>query len=119
MGFKLPRLKTDVDCEPLGYPGLVFQFWLNPTRPEEEWEAPEDPQPWERNWYAAYARVCLRITIPADLTDSGEEEVIEPVTTKTIYDMEQAAGFEVAVINWVFGTWDKERTERLRVAVKN
>ena len=119
MAFKLPTLKTDVDCEPIGYPGLIFKFWLNPTRPKEEWEPPENPQPWQRSWYEAYARVCLKITIPAELTDSGEEEVTENVTAKTIYDMEQAVDFEAAVMNWAFGVWDRERTERLQVELKN
>ena len=119
MAFKLPRLKTDVDCEPIGYPGLVFTFWLNPTRPKEEYEPPENPQPWQRNYYAAYARVCLRIAIPADLTDSGKDEIIEDVTAKTIYDMEQAVDFEPAILTWAFGVWDRERGERLTAALKN
>ena len=120
MEFKLPKLKTDVDCEPIGYPGLVFQFWLNPTLLEKEWEAPEDPQPWDRWWYVAYARVCLKITFPADLTEGGEEEVVEDVTAKVLYDLEkETPGFESAVVSWAWRTWDKERTERLEVAVKN
>ena len=119
MAFKLPKLKTDVDCEPIGYPGLVFRFWLNPTRPAEEYEPPENPQPWQRNYYEAYARVCLKITIPASLTDSGEEEVIEDVTAKAIYDMELAPDFEPAILPWAFNVWDKERTERLQVELKN
>ena len=126
MEFKLPRLKTDVDCEPLGYSGLVFQFWLNPTTREEEWIAPDkrnppvkNPRPWDLLWYNGYARVCLKITIPANLTDGGEKEVIGDVTAKAIYDLDHSPGFESSVLLWAFNTWNTERQERLQVAAKN
>ena len=34
--IKLPRLTWEVDCGPIGYPGLGLVFWLNPPLPADE-----------------------------------------------------------------------------------
>ena len=47
MAFKLPKLLTEIDCGPIGYPGLVVTCWLNPTFEEEPhypWEDIEDKE---------------------------------------------------------------------------
>ena len=128
MGFKLPRLTTDVDCEPLGYPGLVFTFWLNPTQvdDDEAWIAPderdppvEEPEPWDRLWYFGLGRVLLRVTIPKGLSDSGAEEVIEIPDAEAVYALEQMPGFDQSLLHWTFAKLGEERQERLQVAAKN
>ena len=95
MGFKLPVLETDADCGPMGYEGLVFTFWLNATNPEEDWVAPdkrdppvEEPEPWDKLWYHNFASALVRVTIPPDLSDTGEEEVIEIPDSQAVYDLE-------------------------------
>ena len=119
MEFNLPKLTTDVDCAPLGYPGLVFTFWLNPTTLEAEWEPPKEPEPWERLWYVAYARVLLSVTIPGAFAGSGEDKIIDPVDAKTVYELDHTPGFESSILLWVFNTWNEERQERYKVALKN
>ena len=127
MGFKLPRLTTDVDCEPLGYPGLLFTFWLNPTPADlDEWIAPadrdppvENPEPWDLPWLATVAGTFDRVTIPGAYTDSGEEEVIEIPDAKAVYDLVEMPGFEPRILNWALEALRVERTERFKVAVKN
>jgi hypothetical protein len=126
MGFQLPVLETDVDCEALGYPGLVFTFWLNATNPEEEWESPaerdppvEEPEPWDRLWYVSYARALLRITIPAEFSDTGKEEVLEISDAKAAYELERMPGFDRSILHWALMQVGEQRQERLEVAVKN
>ena len=119
MGFKLPRLTTDVDCGPLGYDGLVFRFWLNATNPEKDWEAPDDPEPWERLWYVVIARVLERVIVPGGYTDSGEEEVIDIPDAKAAYELERMPGFEQGIIHWAFNVFGQERQERLATERKN
>ena len=128
MGFKLPRLETDVDCEPLGYPKLFLRFWLNPWNPEEgeEWAPPderdppvENPEPWDRAWYWSVARVLQCVIIPAKLSDTGKDEVIDIPDMKAVYDLERMPGFEQKMLNWALEVLQNERLERLKAARKN
>ena len=128
MGFKLPSLETDVDCEPLGYPGLVFRFWLNPWNPEEdeEWVPPDErdppvekPEPWDRLWYWSVTRVLQCVIIPAALSDTGKKETIDVPDMKAVYDLERMPRFEQKALNWALETLRVERNERFQVAVKN
>ena len=126
MGFRLPVLETDVDCEPLGYPGLVFTFWLNATNPEEEWVSPaerdppvKEPEVWDRLWYVSYARALLYITIPAKLSDTGKEEVLEIPDAQAAFELERMPGFVRSILHWALARVGEERAERLEAAVKN
>ena len=126
MGFKLPRLTTDVDCEPLGYPGLVFTFWLNATNPSEEWLSPAErdppvtePEPWDLPWLHVVAGTFDRVTIPGAYTESGEEEVIEIPDAKAVYDLHGMPGFEQKLLNWALEVLRLERLERFQVEAKN
>ena len=126
MEFQLPVLTHDVDCGPLGYPGLVFTFWLNATNPEEEWLSPEErdppelePEPWDRLWYVSYARALLRITIPPKFSDTGKEEVLEIPDAEAAYELERMPGFDRSILHWALAKVGEERQERLESAVKN
>ena len=126
MGFKLPVLESDVDCGPLGYPGLVFTFWLNATNPEEGWVAPEkrdppelEPEPWDRLWYEGLGRVYLRVIVPPEFSDTGAEEIIELPDAQAVYKLERTTGFDQTLLHWAFARLGEERAERLQVAVKN
>ena len=131
MGFKLPELRTDVDCEPLGYSKLVFRFFLNATNPEEddEWISPderdppvenlEDLDPGDRDYYEAMGRALECVIIPGKFSTSGKEEVIEIPDARAYYDLERMPGFEPAVLVWAINTFHEERQERLQVAAKN
>ena len=126
MGFKLPVLETDADCGPMGYDGLVFTFWLNATNPEEDWVLPDErdppvkePEPWDKLWYNSFASALLRVTIPPEFSDTGEEEVIEIPDAKAVYELEQMPGFEPSLLIWALNQVSQQRQERLQVAAKN
>lgn len=126
MGFKFPVLETHVDCKPLGYPGLVFTFWLNATNPDEEWLSPAErvppvtePEPWDRLWYESYGRALLHITIPPEFSDSGKEEVLEIPDAEAAYELERMPGFDRSILHWALAKVGAERQERLATAVKN
>jgi hypothetical protein len=126
MGFQLPVLETDVDCEPLGYPGLTFTFWLNATNPEEDWVSPAERDPpvqkpaeWDRLWYEGLGRVLLRVIIPPKLSDTGAEEVLEIPDAEAVYELERMPGFDKTLLHWAFARLSDERQERIQVAAKN
>jgi len=128
MGFKLPPLDSDVDCGPLGYPKLVFRFWLNPWNPEEAevWVPPDErdppvetPEPWDRLWYWSVARVLQCVLIPGKFSDTGKDEVIDISDMQAVYDLERMPRFEPKMLNWALETLQSERLERLKVAAKN
>ena len=116
--FKLPKLTTDIDCEPLGYPGLVVRCWLNPTY--EPWEPPaQDAKPWERMYFHGLSRIIEAVTFPAGYTASGVAETIEIPDEKAIYDLMYTPGFEQAIVNWAVEQYNKERQARYQVELKN
>jgi len=117
MAFKLPRLTTDVDCEPIGYAGLVVTFWLNVTA--EEWEPPEDAKEWESTFYHALGRVIERVTFPADLVDGDEPEVWEIPDGKALFGLMDADGFDQAIIIWSQSQYQDQRAARLEAEAKN
>ena len=117
MAFKLPKLTTDVDCEPIGYPGLVVRFWLNVTA--EEWEAPEDAEPWETLFFHGLGRMIERIVFPPDMTDHNEEEVWDIPTAKSLYDLMNWDGFDQAIIIWSQSQYQDQRAARLEAERKN
>ena len=117
MAFKLPKLTTDVDCAPIGYPGLKVTFWLNVTF--EEWKPPEDAQPWETVFYRGLARAIERVTFPSGMTDSGEAEVWEISDAKALYDLMNAEGFDQTIIIWSQSQYQDQRAARLEAEAKN
>ena len=119
MPINLPRLTWDLDCEPLGYPGVVFTFWLNPplglaTDDEGGRKRPE----WDTAFHRNMALVLDRVTIPAEYAD-GEELVIEIPDAKALWDLQNEAGFDPQLVLWASGCYQDQRAERLRVSAKN
>ena len=108
---------TDVDCEPIGYAGLVVTFWLNVTA--EEWEPPEDAKEWESTFYHALGRVIERVTFPADLVDGDEPEVWEIPDGKALFGLMDADGFDQAIIIWSQSQYQDQRAARLEAEAKN
>lgn len=117
MPFKLPKLTTDIDCEPIGYPGLVVTCWLNIT--QEDWEPPADAEPWETLFYHGLARVFERLTFPPEMTDSGEEEVYEIADARTLYDLLAEPTFDQSIVIWAQSIYQNQRAARLEAEQKN
>jgi hypothetical protein len=117
MAFQLPKLTTDVDCGPIGYPGLEVTFWLNVTF--EEWEPPENAKAWDTVFYHGMARAIERVTFPADMTDSGEAEVYDIPDGKALYDLMNAGGFDQTIIIWAQSEYQDQRRARLEASAKN
>ena len=117
MAFKLPRLTTDVDCEPIGYPGLTVTFWMNVTA--EDWEPPKDSKPWETMFYHGLGRIIERVTFPAEMVDGDEPEVWEIPDGKALYDLIKADGFDQAIVIWSQSQYQDQRQARLEASAKN
>lgn len=117
MGFKLPRLTRDVDCEPLGYPGLVLVLWLNTD--SQDWQPPQDAQPWDRYGWWQVSRIVERVIVPGDYSEDGEEQVIELPDQKAVYDLSNADGFDPAILTWAIEAWRKHRTDWLQSELGN
>lgn len=117
MGFQLPKLTTDIDCGPIGYPGLVLTCWLNVTF--EDYEPPESPEPWDTMWYHGLGRIIECVTFPVEYTDDGEPLVMAMPDGRAVYDLMQSPGFDQQIITWALDQYGQHRQARLAVEVKN
>lgn len=140
MAFKLPKLTWDLDCGPLGYPGLVVTFLLNPELgeykpPEQPWadlrsrgdagpvregiKVQREAPPWEGEFYWSLARIIEAVRVPAEYTTGGREETIPIDSAQAVYELERAPGFDPQVLHWALRQYSAQRQERLRVERKN
>lgn len=117
MGFKLPKLLTDIECEPIGYPGLVVKCWLNITY--DVWKPPENGQEWETPYYYGLARMIESVTIPAEFTDTGKALVCTIDGPRAMYDLMATPGFDQTIIIWAIEQYQRQRQERLQAEIKN
>lgn len=117
--IKLPHLTWNLDCEALGYPGLVFVLWLNPPAQAEP-EAPSTKAPWGHPLYGMLARIIDGVCVPAEYSDTGRAEEIEiGGDGKALYELEQAAGFDPQLLIWVSRQYREQRSRRLDTELKN
>lgn len=117
MAFKLPKLTTDIDCGPIGYPGLVVRCWLNVTY--DDWEPPEKPEKWDTLYYYGLGRLLETVLIPGEYTESGEAETVELPGGKAVYDLEHTRGFDAVILTWAVEQLGRERQARYRAELKN
>jgi len=117
MGFKLPKLTSDIDCGPIGYPGLVVRCWLNVTY--QDYQPPEQPEPWETIWYHGLGRIVESVTFPEAFTDSGDVYTVTLPDGHAVYDLMMSEGFDQQIILWAMDQYNTQRQERLQVAAKN
>jgi len=136
MAFKLPVLTDELDCEPIGYPGLVVSLRLNPGYEDHEfpWEGIEDEakrdkerarvleaEPWLSEFYHTLARMVDLVVFPAGMNDSdtGIPELWEIPDSKALYDLMFTPGFDQNIIIWTTGQYTERNQERLKAEVKN
>jgi hypothetical protein len=118
VALKLPRLCTDIDCGPIGYPGLVVTLWLNPSI--DEYTPPEKKrEPWESEYYHSLARMFERVTLPGDYTEDGQERVIEVTDARALWELEHRPDFDPQILLWTASQYAQQRAERLRTEAKN
>jgi hypothetical protein len=117
MGFQLPRLTTEIDCGPIGYPGLVVTCWLNVTY--EDYKPPEKAKEWETQWFYGLGRILEAVTFPATMTDSGEPLIVTLSDARAVYDLAQTEGFDQQIINWALEQYRLQRQARLEAEAKN
>lgn len=131
MGFKLPTITAEVDCAPIGYPGLLVEVVLNPTYTEHvfPWETAANPaqererilreEPWQAELYYAWGRTIRRITFPPAMADSGRAETVDLGSAQAVYRLMTTDGFEQHIIVWAEQQRQKLRRERLEAEIKN
>ena len=131
MAFKLPKLTWELDCEPLGYPGLTVTLVLNPDLGEyrapwadtpegaERERARRQAPPWESEYYWGLGRVIETVTVPAVYTAGGQEETIAVDSARAVYELERARGFDPQILQWALRQYADQRQERLRIERKN
>lgn len=132
MKWNLPTLTWTLDCAPLRYPGLEFEFWLNPDIDEDDlpaWSKIENEQEqararakapgWDSLFYYQVARYVREIRVPASLVAEGTEQVIRFACRKDVWDLEHAGGFDPQILQWALRQYSDQRQERLRAEVKN
>ena len=119
MGLMLPRLTRDVDCEPLGYPGIVLTLHLN-VDANQAYQPPEDAQPWDRYGYWYLTQIIDRIHVPGSYTEGGEDELLELDNCELAYKlMHDGDGFDANILTWAIEAWRQSKAEWLLAEVKN
>ena len=115
MGFKLPKLFgwVKVTC----YPGMEMNCWLNFV--DDGKLEVIGKEPWELPWYEMLGSIYQRLKVPAEMTDSGEEEVIELGTAKAVYELERMPGFDKGLLRRILGYLGVQRDELLAEERKN
>jgi hypothetical protein len=117
MKFTLPKLMTEINCEPIGYPGLMVRCWLNAT--PEPYEPPDDAQSWESPYWYGLGRIIVEVVVPAEMNDTGARQVIDIPDGKALYELMDAEGFDHQIILWAVEQYQTERQERIKVEAKN
>ena len=120
MAIKLPRLTWDLDCEPLGYPGIVFTFWLNPPLDvaEEPKKGVLKKEPWDDAFFHNMAAVMDQVTVPDEYTGDGDL-VVETPDAKAVWELQTKVFPDPQIVLWASGRYRDQRAERLQVAAKN
>jgi len=134
MAFKLPKLTTDVDCGPIGYPGLVVRFVLNPgydpyafpwadvddkEKQDREREKAIKATPWLSEFWYNLGRIVAAVVFPPDMTTSGHEEMVELDGAEDVYSFMRSKGFEQNIILWASNEYHKQAQARLRAELGN
>jgi hypothetical protein len=117
MTLKLPKLTWELDCEPLGYPGLVIEMVLNP--PIVDFVRPEKAQPWETEYYVGLSRIIDEVLVPARYTSEGQAVTIVITGPEDVWVLEHDPGFDPQLLLWVMNRYTNQRQERLRAERKN
>lgn len=115
--LKLPKLTTRYDCEPIGYPGLEVEFWLN--APMIDYEQPKDPKPEETAYLVGLAAILEAVHIPSTMTDDGQPVSIPVPDAAALWELMNRVDFDPQIINWAMRQNQKERSERERLERKN
>jgi len=117
MGFKWPRLLYELDCEPIGYPGVVVEVVLNPE-PLEEDRTYSGVQG-DSEWYHSQARFLERVVVPGEYRDDGENWEYEIPDAQALWALEREPGFDARILLWAVSQLAQLRYTARPDAVKN
>ena len=134
MDITLPVLTHDVDCEALGYPGMVVTYRLNLPYEDHEfpWEVIKDAksqeqrkaeileaEPWESEFYYYLGRIVVSVTFPAEFLGGGKAQTVETPDARAVHDLMFTPGFDQQIILWSQEQYQRKRTEWLASETKN
>ena len=134
MELHLPVLTRDVDCEPLGYTGVIVTYRLNLPFIDYEfpWESVPDEkaretkrreileaEPWMSEFFYLTARAVESVTFPAEYLGGGKDQTIETPDAKALYDLMHTPGFDQQIILWSQEQYQRERQAWLASETKN
>ena len=134
MHLQLPVLTRDVDCEALGYPGVIVTYRLNLPYEEHEfpWESVPDEEarktkrgelleaePWLSEFYYYLARILVSVTFPAEYLGGGKAQTIETPDAEAVYRLMVTPGFDQQIILWSQEQYQRQRQEWLATETKN
>ena len=118
MGFKWPRLVHELDCGPIGLPGVVVEMCPNPEPlPGGMTFSGKD---WDKATYHGQARFFWRVIIPAQYREDGEAWAYDiDQSAEKLWNLEQEAGFDSRIILWAMSEIARTRYQAISVAEKN
>ena len=133
MKWNLPRLTWELDCEPLGCPGVKIVFWLNADiemknvpswskveGEEKQREALKKAPAWD-NWFYYQILHCVDwIVVPAQyLKDAEGETRVTFASAQEVWEFEHAPGFDPQILQWALKQYSAQRQARLQAEAKN
>lgn len=134
MGFTLPKLTHDLDCGPLGYPGLVVTLQLNlPYEPlAYPWDGIEDEaerqaeqeriieaEPWQAPFMLWLGRIVTAITFPPEMSEDGKRLRVDIPDARSLHELMFTPGFDQQIIIWASNQYNANRDEWREAARKN
>jgi hypothetical protein len=132
-GLKLPEMTVALDAGELApvYAGVEVVLRVNPPYPNYRppWADIEDKaeaagmraaEPWLSEFWYMRARLIKSVTIPGNLTEGGEPEVIAiNYSARALYDLESDEGFDPRITAWATAQFGMHNDELFERAAKN
>ena len=120
--IKFPETYHELDCEGIGYPGVLVTLWVNPP-------AGREPAPLgakladvpkllggQVEFYRESAAIVRAVELPEAY---GGPERIEIATAHDLYELERRPGFDPLIVAWALREWRLHRLDWMVAAAKN
>lgn len=134
--LRLPRFTAEVDCGPIGYPGLTVKFWINVTydaariadivwekqakrTAEDTGQEPAERPKWDTDYYYNLGRIVEEVHIPAEFTADEQALTIPVRDGRDLHELMCRQGFEQMIILWASQGYYELKQKRLAEESKN